>query len=72
MRIRSDDPRWSLICCYNTRHNDPYIKESRHAHYSPLAIQDDQQVMRIGQEQCQALMQNTMQNTMQATMQASS
>jgi hypothetical protein len=32
---RSDDPRWSLICCYNARHNDPY-KESRHPGYEPL------------------------------------
>jgi ectoine hydroxylase len=32
----SDDPRWSLICCYNARRNDPY-KESRHPRYSPLA-----------------------------------
>jgi ectoine hydroxylase len=32
----SDDPRWSLICCYNTKANDPY-KESRHPRYSPLA-----------------------------------
>ena len=32
---RSDEPRWSLICCFNARHNDPY-KESRHPGYSPL------------------------------------
>jgi len=31
----SDEPRWSLICCYNARRNDPY-KESRHPRYSPL------------------------------------
>jgi len=31
----SANPRWSLICCYNTRENDPY-KESRHPRYSPL------------------------------------
>jgi ectoine hydroxylase-related dioxygenase (phytanoyl-CoA dioxygenase family) len=38
---RSDDPRWSLICCYNARHNDPY-KESRHPKYTPLAkVSDD-------------------------------
>lgn len=33
---RSERSRWSLICCYNTRHNDPY-KESRHPRYSPLS-----------------------------------
>ncbi|MDX1944372.1 MAG: phytanoyl-CoA dioxygenase family protein [Pirellulaceae bacterium] len=32
----ADEPRWSLICCYNARRNDPY-KESRHPRYSPLA-----------------------------------
>ena len=32
----SDDSRWSLICCYNARRNDPY-KESRHPRYTPLA-----------------------------------
>jgi ectoine hydroxylase len=32
----SDEPRWSLICCYNARRNDPY-KESRHPRFSPLA-----------------------------------
>jgi hypothetical protein len=37
----SPDPRWSLICCYNTRQNDPY-KESRHPGYTPLAkVGDD-------------------------------
>jgi ectoine hydroxylase len=37
----SDEPRWSLICCYNARRNDPY-KESRHPKYSPLAkVADD-------------------------------
>ncbi len=37
---RSDNPRWALICCYNTKHNDPY-KESRHPRYTPLAIAED-------------------------------
>lgn len=31
----SDEPRWSLICCYNAARNDPY-KESRHPRYSKL------------------------------------
>jgi len=31
----SNDPRWSLICCYNAKRNDPY-KESRHPRYAPL------------------------------------
>jgi hypothetical protein len=33
---RSQRPRWSLIACYNARHNDPY-KQSRHPRYTPLA-----------------------------------
>lgn len=32
----SDHPRWAFICCYNTKHNDPW-KESKHPRYSPLA-----------------------------------
>jgi ectoine hydroxylase-related dioxygenase (phytanoyl-CoA dioxygenase family) len=31
----SDDPRWSLICCYNAARNDPY-KAQKHAAYTPL------------------------------------
>lgn len=32
----SENPRWSLICCYNAARNDPY-KESRHPRYTPLS-----------------------------------
>ncbi len=42
----SENPRWSLICCYNTRHNDPYF-ESKHPGYHPLEIWDDDKVSRI-------------------------
>jgi ectoine hydroxylase-related dioxygenase (phytanoyl-CoA dioxygenase family) len=31
----SDKPRWVLICCYNTRHNDP-VKQHHHPGYTPL------------------------------------
>ncbi len=37
-------PRWSLICCYNTRHNDPFIRAGRHPNYSPLATWTDETV----------------------------
>ncbi len=37
---RSPNSRWSLICCYNARTNDPY-KESRHPRYTPLEKADD-------------------------------
>ena len=36
----SDEPRWSLICCYNARGNNPY-KESKHPCYTPLEQVDD-------------------------------
>ncbi|MEX2173879.1 MAG: phytanoyl-CoA dioxygenase family protein [Pirellulaceae bacterium] len=36
----ADEPRWSLICCYNAARNDPY-KESRHPRYTPLAPVSD-------------------------------
>ncbi|MCH2181707.1 MAG: phytanoyl-CoA dioxygenase family protein [Mariniblastus sp.] len=41
---RSEMPRWSLICCYNTRHNDPYLSNGRHPNYQPLPILPDDQV----------------------------
>ena len=43
----SDAPRWSMVCCYNARHNNPY-KEIRHPCYTPLKIVDDSEVMRVG------------------------
>ncbi len=39
----SPDPRWALICCYNTKKNNPY-KESRHPNYSPMQLVDDEVV----------------------------
>lgn len=43
----SENPRWSLICCYNTKHNDPFIKEGRHPNYSPLEKWPDEKVKTI-------------------------
>jgi hypothetical protein len=43
---RSDDPRWALICCYNTKTNDPY-KESRHPKYRPLEVCEDSRVLEV-------------------------
>ncbi|MEQ8786563.1 MAG: phytanoyl-CoA dioxygenase family protein [Pirellulaceae bacterium] len=40
---RSDDPRWSLICCYNAARNTPY-KASKHAAYTPLSKLDDEAI----------------------------
>ncbi|MBX3421020.1 MAG: phytanoyl-CoA dioxygenase family protein [Pirellulaceae bacterium] len=44
----SPQPRWSLICCYNTRSNDPY-KPSRHPAYSPLQRLNDQDFISTAQ-----------------------
>ncbi len=44
---RSDQPRWSMICCFNSRLNDPY-KESHHPRYTPLDVLPDDAIMKIG------------------------
>jgi hypothetical protein len=41
---RSEHPRWSLICCYNAKRNDPY-REGRHPRYSPLAKVEDSAIL---------------------------
>jgi len=43
----SPHPRWSLICCYNTRENDPY-KESHHPRFTPLSKVADSMIKQIG------------------------
>jgi ectoine hydroxylase-related dioxygenase (phytanoyl-CoA dioxygenase family) len=50
----SDRPRWSLICCYNTRHNDPFIQGGRHPNYSPLEMWPDDQARSTLLRLCQA------------------
>ncbi len=44
---RSDRPRWALICCYNTAHNDPYI-EHHHPRYTPLRKLPDTAIKQTG------------------------
>ena len=51
---RSEQARWVLICCYNTRRNDPY-KESRHPRYSPLSTLADDELLPIAQRQWESL-----------------
>ncbi len=46
-RNTSDDPRWSMICCYNAARNDPY-KESHHPRYTPLHKVDDTAIRTVG------------------------
>ncbi len=44
---RSEHPRWSLLCCYNTRHNNPY-KESHHPFYEKLEKAPDSALKEMG------------------------
>jgi ectoine hydroxylase len=44
----SDQPRWSMICCYNSARNNPY-KESHHPRYTPLVKVPDSEILRAGQ-----------------------
>ena len=44
---RSSQPRWSMICCYNARSNDPY-KESHHPRYTPLGKVPDSAIREAG------------------------
>ncbi|MDE2127460.1 MAG: phytanoyl-CoA dioxygenase family protein [Armatimonadetes bacterium] len=50
----SPNPRWTLICCYNTKRNDPF-KEHGHPNYSPLEVWDDECVLEIGRRDAAAL-----------------
>ena len=43
----SEKPRWALICCYNTRENDPY-KKHHHPNYTPLKKVDDSAIKAAG------------------------
>lgn len=49
-RNSSENPRWSLICCYNTRGNDPF-KKSHHPNYHPLPLGNDEDVLSMGKQQ---------------------
>ena len=46
-RNRSENARWSMICCYNAARNDPY-KESHHPRYTPLIKVTDSAVLNAG------------------------
>ena len=47
---RSEHSRWSLICCFNARSNDPY-QVIRHNGYAPLTMLPDQGVSEAGRRQ---------------------
>ena len=44
---RSENPRWSMICCYNAARNDPY-KEAHHPRYTPLKKVEDSAIKAVG------------------------
>jgi len=44
---KSEHSRWAMVCCYNTRSNDPY-KESHHPGYTPLKKVDDSMIRQLG------------------------
>jgi ectoine hydroxylase-related dioxygenase (phytanoyl-CoA dioxygenase family) len=46
-RNRSENPRWSMICCYNAARNQPY-KESHHPGYTPLVKVPDSAIRESG------------------------
>jgi len=43
----SDQPRWGLICCYNTKENDPLIPH-HHPQYTPLIKLPDTALREVG------------------------
>jgi ectoine hydroxylase len=43
----SDNPRWSMICCYNAARNNPY-KEAHHPRYTPLHKVPDAAIKEAG------------------------
>jgi len=45
----SDNPRWSMICCYNAARNNPY-KESHHPCYTPLVKVPDAEIVKAVQK----------------------
>jgi len=44
---RSEHPRWGLLCCYNTKHNDPYL-DAHHPCYTPLNKVPNSAIKAIG------------------------
>jgi ectoine hydroxylase len=47
---RSDNPRWSMICCYNSANNNPY-KETHHPRYTKLHKVEDSAIKEVGMTQ---------------------
>lgn len=50
----SEHPRWTLICCYNTKHN-PCRDLPGHPSYTPMERWDDELVREVGERQWAAM-----------------
>jgi hypothetical protein len=48
-RNHSENPRWSMICCYNAKHNDPYT-EGQHPRYTKLTKVPDAEILKAGRK----------------------
>ena len=46
---KSPNPRWSLLCCYNTKHNNPY-KASHHPFYEKLEKVPDSRLKEMAEQ----------------------
>jgi ectoine hydroxylase len=44
---QSENPRWSMICCFNCKSNDPY-KDAHHPRYTPLITVPDSKIKEVG------------------------
>ena len=53
-RNTSENPRWTLICCYNAARNDPY-GDSNHPRYTPLEKGSDADIKQVGRRQLVAV-----------------
>jgi ectoine hydroxylase-related dioxygenase (phytanoyl-CoA dioxygenase family) len=56
---RSENPRWTLICCYNTKHNDKYAKGGDHPAYSRLERWPDERIGEMGKKQLEEMKEQT-------------
>ena len=57
----SDNPRWGLICCYNTKTNDPMIPH-HHPGYTPLEVVPDSAILDLGGKSAGQTQQYLIQN----------
>lgn len=55
----SDDPRWTLICCYNAKSNDPFDDRGEHPQYSFLERWPDERILEFGEAQWNAMSGNS-------------